>query len=116
MREVWILSSARTAIGSFQGALSNIPAPQLGAHVIGGALKKAQVKPSDVSEVIMGNVLTAGEGQAPAPEPPPDPGAAARAGGARRGAPPVRRTGRCPPLWQGHRGSVHLGEPLPHQI
>ena len=65
MREVWILSVARTAIGSFQGALSSIPAPQLGAHVIGGALKKAQVKPSDVSEVIMGNVLTAGEGQAP---------------------------------------------------
>ena len=66
MREVWILSVARTAIGSFQGTLSGIPATQLGAYAMSGALKKANLKPSDVSEVIMGNVLTAGEGQAPA--------------------------------------------------
>ena len=65
MREVWILSVARTAIGSFQGTLSGIPATHLGAYAISGALKKADLKPSDVSEVIMGNVLTAGEGQAP---------------------------------------------------
>ena len=61
-----IVGIARTALGSFQGALSSIPAPKLGAAVIEAVLKRAQLKPSDVSEVIMGNVLTAGEGQAPA--------------------------------------------------
>jgi acetyl-CoA C-acetyltransferase len=66
MREVVIVSVARTAIGSFQGGLSSIPAPKLGAAVIEGALKKAGVQPQHVSEVILGNVLTAGEGQAPA--------------------------------------------------
>ena len=66
MSEVVIVGIARTALGSFQGALSSIPAPKLGAAVIEAVLKRAQLKPSDVSEVIMGNVLTAGEGQAPA--------------------------------------------------
>ncbi|MEK6704910.1 MAG: acetyl-CoA C-acetyltransferase, partial [Bdellovibrionota bacterium] len=56
----------RTAIGSFQGALSGVPAPKLGAAVVQGALKQAGVGPEQVSEVIMGNVLAAGEGQAPA--------------------------------------------------
>lgn len=65
-REVWIVGAARTAIGSFQGALSTVPAPKLGATAIQGALKRAGLKPDQVSEVIMGNVLTAGEGQAPA--------------------------------------------------
>ncbi|MBC7693767.1 MAG: acetyl-CoA C-acetyltransferase [Methylotenera sp.] len=66
MREVVIASIARTAIGSFQGGLSTIPAPKLGAIVIEAALKRAGIPASAVSEVIMGNVLTAGEGQAPA--------------------------------------------------
>jgi acetyl-CoA C-acetyltransferase len=64
--DVVIVGIARTALGSFQGALSSLPAPKLGAHAIGAALKRAGVKPEQVSEVIMGNVLTAGEGQAPA--------------------------------------------------
>ncbi len=66
MREVVIVGVARTAIGAFQGALSSLPAPKLGSVVIEAALKRAGIKPSQVSEVIMGNVITAGIGQAPA--------------------------------------------------
>lgn len=64
--DVVVLGAARTAIGNFQGALSAIPAPKLGATAIQGALKRAHLEPKEVNEVIMGNVLTAGEGQAPA--------------------------------------------------
>lgn len=66
MRDVVIVGAARTAIGGFQGALAGVPAPKLGAAAIEGALKRAGVQPGQVLEVIMGNVLTAGEGQAPA--------------------------------------------------
>src|ERR1051325_2818403 len=66
MREVVIVSRARTPVGNFQGSLSSLPAPRLGAIAIEAALKRAGVKPDQVSEVIMGNVLTAGLGQAPA--------------------------------------------------
>lgn len=65
-KEVYIVGYARTPIGSFMGSLSTIPAPKLGAAAIEGALKRAGVAKDQVSEVIMGNVLTAGEGQAPA--------------------------------------------------
>ena len=61
-----ILSAARTPVGSFGGALSTVPAPDLGATAIRGALDRADVGEADVDEVIMGNVVTAGEGQAPA--------------------------------------------------
>jgi acetyl-CoA C-acetyltransferase len=66
MKEVVIVSFARTPIGSFQGALSSLSAPKLGAHAIQAAIQRAGIQPADVSEVIMGNVLTAGIGQAPA--------------------------------------------------
>jgi acetyl-CoA C-acetyltransferase len=66
MREVVIVAAARTPIGSFQGALSSLPAPKLGAVAIKAALERAKVKPEEVSEVIMGEVLSAGVGQAPA--------------------------------------------------
>ena len=66
MREVVIVSMARTPIGSFMGALSSIPAPELGAKAIKGALEKAKIDPSQVQEVLMGNVVQAGTGQAPA--------------------------------------------------
>lgn len=62
----YILSAARTPIGSFQGSLGAIPAPKLGATAIKAALEKANVSPDMVDEVIMGQVLTAGAGQAPA--------------------------------------------------
>jgi acetyl-CoA C-acetyltransferase len=65
-KEIVIVGYARTPIGSFQGALASLPAPKLGAHAIQSALSRAGVKPSEVSEVIMGNVLTGGLGQAPA--------------------------------------------------
>jgi acetyl-CoA C-acetyltransferase len=65
-KEVVIVSAARTPIGSFLGALSAIPAPRLGATAIKAALEKAKLDPKLVDQVIMGNVLTAGEGQAPA--------------------------------------------------
>ena len=66
MQEAIIVSACRTPIGSFGGSLSSIPATKLGAIVIEEALKRANVSKDSVDEVIMGNVLTAGEGQAPA--------------------------------------------------
>jgi acetyl-CoA C-acetyltransferase len=66
MKEVVIVSAARTPIGSFLGALSNIPAPKLGAIAIKGALEKIGLSPDKVEEVLMGNVVQAGTGQAPA--------------------------------------------------
>ncbi len=66
MREVVIVSAVRTAIGNFMGALSDIPATELGAIVIKEALNRAGVNGEQVDEVIMGNVLQAGIGQGPA--------------------------------------------------
>ncbi|MDF0708619.1 acetyl-CoA C-acyltransferase [Flagellimonas okinawensis] len=66
MRKVVIVSAARTPIGSFMGALSSVPAPRLGAVAIKGALDKIGLKPELVEEVLMGNVVQAGTGQAPA--------------------------------------------------
>lgn len=66
MKEVVIVSVARTPIGSFLGALSGIPAPKLGAVAIKGALEKIGLSPDKVEEVLMGNVVQAGTGQAPA--------------------------------------------------
>ncbi len=66
MKEVVIVSVARTPIGSFMGSLSNIPAPKLGAIAIKGALEKINLNPDEVQEVFMGNVVSAGLGQAPA--------------------------------------------------
>lgn len=65
-KEVVIVSAVRTAIGSFQGSLKDVPATKLGAIVIKEALAKAGLEPNQVSEVIMGNVLQAGLGQNPA--------------------------------------------------
>ena len=65
-KEVVIVSAIRTPIGSFLGALSTIPAPKLGAIAIKGALKKINLNPDMVDEVLMGNVVQAGTGQAPA--------------------------------------------------
>ncbi len=64
--DVVILSAARTPIGKFQGGLSGIPAPQLGAVAIRAAIARAGIDPASLAEVIMGNVVPAGEGQAPA--------------------------------------------------
>ena len=64
--EAVILSAARTAIGKFQGGLSTIPAVQLGAVVVKAAVERAGVDPQDIEEVLMGNVIQAGNGQAPA--------------------------------------------------
>jgi len=64
--EVVIVAAARTAIGSFNGTLKGIPAPELGAKAIKGALQQAGLKPEQVDEVILGNVLQAGLGQNPA--------------------------------------------------
>jgi acetyl-CoA C-acetyltransferase len=66
MKDVVIVSMARTPIGSFGGALASISAPQLGAHAIKHALQKIKLDPQEVQEVLMGNVLQANEGQAPA--------------------------------------------------
>lgn len=61
-----IVSAARTSIGSFNGVLSSVPLHDLGTVVIKDVLKRANLKPEEVSEVIMGHVLTAGHGQNPA--------------------------------------------------
>src|SRR5512137_240509 len=65
-REVVIVGAARTPIGSFLGSLSTVAAPRLGAVAIKAALERSGVAPGEVSEVVMGNVLQAGVGQAPA--------------------------------------------------
>lgn len=65
MKEVYIISAVRTPIGSFGGALSSMSATQLGAAAIKAALEKAKLDPKEVQEVYMGNVLSAGIGQAP---------------------------------------------------
>lgn len=65
-KEVYIVAAVRTPIGAFMGGLSTVPATQLGAIAIKGALEKGGVKPELVTEVFMGNVLQAGVGQAPA--------------------------------------------------
>lgn len=62
-----IISATRTPSGGFQGSLSSFPAPRLGAIVIKAAVERANIPdPADINEVLMGNVVTAGEGQAPA--------------------------------------------------
>lgn len=66
MRDVVIVSAARTPIGSFQGVLSNVSGPELGAVAIKGAVKRAGIDVKNIDEVIMGCVLPAGVGQAPA--------------------------------------------------
>jgi len=66
MNEVVIVAATRTAIGSFQGALSAIPATELGAAVIRSLLEQAGVDAAQIDEVILGQVLTAGSGQNPA--------------------------------------------------
>ena len=66
MKKVYIVSAVRTPLGSFGGALANVPATRLGAAAIKGALEKAKVQPGQVEEVFMGNVYSANLGQAPA--------------------------------------------------
>lgn len=66
MENAYILSAQRTPIGAFGGQLSTVSAPQLGATAIKAAVSSAGIKPEDVNEVVFGQVLTAGVGQAPA--------------------------------------------------
>jgi acetyl-CoA C-acetyltransferase len=66
MSDIVIAGALRTAVGKFGGALAKVPAPELGATVIRALLERSGVKPEDISEVIMGQVLTAGSGQNPA--------------------------------------------------
>ena len=65
-KQVYIASAARTPVGSFQGALSSLSAPELGAHSIRASIDRASVQDSQIDEVIMGNVVSAGLKQAPA--------------------------------------------------
>ncbi|MDK2772498.1 MAG: acetyl-CoA C-acyltransferase [Flavobacterium sp.] len=65
-KKVVIVSAVRTPMGSFMGALSTVPATKLGATAIKGALAKINLDPKEVNEVLMGNVVQAGNGQAPA--------------------------------------------------
>ena len=66
MSHSYILSAKRTPIGSFQGQFSNLPAPRLGASAIEAAIHDAKIEKEEVKEVVFGQVLTAGAGQAPA--------------------------------------------------
>ena len=65
-QDVVIISAVRTPVGKFQGSLSDLSAPQLGALVVAEAVKRAKIDPKQVDECIMGNVVTAGLGQNPA--------------------------------------------------
>ena len=69
MKEVYIVSIARTPIGSFGGSLSGFTAIELGAKAIKGALAKQEMDPTLVNEVFMGNVVSSNLGQAPARRP-----------------------------------------------
>ena len=64
--DIVIVSAARTPVGSFNGSLSSLPAHALGEVAIKAALERAKVDPADVDEVIMGQVLPAGQGKNPA--------------------------------------------------
>src|ERR1043166_6947924 len=64
--DVVIISACRTAVGKFQGSLSDLGAPQLGAIAVREAVKRANLDPAKVDECIMGNVVSAGLGQNPA--------------------------------------------------
>ncbi|NLH49093.1 MAG: acetyl-CoA C-acetyltransferase [Myxococcales bacterium] len=66
MKEVWIVGAARTPVGSFNGVFATLPASDLGAVAIRGALERSGIKDEEVDEVIMGCVLPGGQGQAPA--------------------------------------------------
>src|SRR5438094_721028 len=66
LQDVYIVGAARTPIGKFTGGLSTVPAPELRAAAIRAALERARVRLEDVDDVILGNVLQAGVGQAPA--------------------------------------------------
>ncbi|MHB0969337.1 MAG: thiolase family protein [Thermoanaerobaculia bacterium] len=66
MKDVVILGAARTPVGSFNGCLASLPAPKLGAFAIRGALERAGVQADQIQNVLMGNVLQGGVGQAPA--------------------------------------------------
>ncbi len=66
MTDVVIASAARTPVGSFNGAFSDVPAPELGKAAVTAALERAGIDPGDVSEVVLGQVLTAASGQNPA--------------------------------------------------
>ena len=66
IQNVVIAAAKRTPVGSFQGSISSVSGPDLGAKVIGGILEETMLDPASVNEVIMGNVLAAGLGQAPA--------------------------------------------------
>jgi acetyl-CoA C-acetyltransferase len=65
-QDIVIVGAARTAVGSFNGAFANIPAHDLGKTAIQAALSRAKVEPGEVDEVILGQILTAGQGQNPA--------------------------------------------------
>ena len=65
-KPVYIVAAQRTPVGSFQGSLSSLTAPQLGSHAIKAALKQSGLSSESVHECIFGEVLTAGVGQAPA--------------------------------------------------
>src|SRR5205085_6473346 len=64
--DIVIVSAARTPVGSFNGALSTLPAHELGKVAIQAAVQRANLEPGDINEVIMGQILSAGEGQNPA--------------------------------------------------
>jgi len=66
LKDVVIVSAKRTPIGSFQGVFSNLSASKLGALVIQSLIEETNIEPRSIDEVIMGNVLSAGQGQAPA--------------------------------------------------
>jgi acetyl-CoA C-acetyltransferase len=66
LTDVVIVSAARTPIGTFNGIFANVPAHELGSIAIKSALLRAKIDPKDIDEVVLGQILTAGQGQNPA--------------------------------------------------
>ena len=65
-KNIYVIGAARTPVGSFQGSLSSLSAPELGAHAIKASIEQAAIEKNEISEVIFGNVVSAGLKQAPA--------------------------------------------------
>ena len=101
MDEIVIVSAARTPVGTFNGAFAAVPAHVLGQVAVKAAIERAKLEPGEVDEVILGQILTAGEGQNPARQ-------AARAAGVKMGELGLVDTMLKDGLWDAFHG-YHMG-------
>lgn len=109
MTKAVIVAAARTPVGSFLGSFANIPAHDLGAAVLQEVVSRAGIDPAEVSETILGQVLTAGQGQNPARQAHINAGLPAESGLASEPSLRVWTAGRCLGRPAGNDGRCHGG-------